>query len=69
MTCPRAHCGGLLVDDDGEWVCKSCARRWADEALKLERALRAIKDSPETDYGVYAKYCEETAREGLQDRG
>lgn len=37
MTCPRPHCGGLLFEDEGEWVCKSCSRRWTDAALDLER--------------------------------
>jgi uncharacterized Zn finger protein (UPF0148 family) len=47
MTCPRAHCGGLLFEDEGEWVCKSCSRRWTDETLNLERArMPAPKTKP-----------------------
>lgn len=36
MTCPRPHCGGLVIEDESDsWVCKACSRRWSDEQLSL----------------------------------
>jgi hypothetical protein len=53
------------VHHEGEFAVDDYPYETEEEAGDLKSALRSIRDSNESDLGVYAKFCEQTAREVL----
>ena len=65
------HIGGEgLVWPSQLTICKDFYHDGFEAGIgPLLEALRAIRDSDERDLSVYAKFCEQTAREILAQRG
>lgn len=56
--------GGQLWDTYRNMVEE--AHKLSDKINMLIEALKKIRDNEETDLGVYASFCENTAREALE---
>jgi hypothetical protein len=60
MTCPRPHCGGLLLEEDEHWFkCSACARpiRKTDALAQQPKEAPMAKDPDKCP----AKYCRNDA--------